>query len=113
MQELDRAYLDGIEAFAAVAELGGFGLAAEKLERDASVISRRVTQLETRLGVRLLARTTRKVAVTEAGETYLRRVQVILEDLAATNVENTKKTTEPSEQHQETAPKTNRTLWLA
>jgi DNA-binding transcriptional LysR family regulator len=113
MQELDRAYLDGIEAFAAVAELGGFGLAAEKLERDASVISRRVTQLETRLGVRLLARTTRKVAVTEAGETYLRRVQVILEELAAANVEVTEKASVPSGLLRVSAPVTFGTLWLA
>lgn len=65
-----------VEAFAAVAEHGGFAAAARVLGRDPSVISRRVEALETRLGVRLLARTTRRVTVTEAGMAYQRRVQI-------------------------------------
>lgn len=61
--------------------------AATVLRRDASLISRRVSALEARLGVRLLARTTRRVAVTEAGAAYLRRVQAILAELAAADAE--------------------------
>src|SRR5687767_13461433 len=76
-----------IEAFAAVAEQGGFAAAARALGRDASVISRRVEALEARLGVRLLARTTRQVALTEAGGAYLRRVQGVLAELAAADAE--------------------------
>jgi len=76
-----------VEAFAAVAEHGGFAAAARVLGRDPSVISRRVEALETRLGVRLLARTTRRVTVTEAGMAYQRRVQAILGELAAAEVE--------------------------
>ncbi|HUH56510.1 MAG TPA: LysR family transcriptional regulator, partial [Rhodanobacter sp.] len=83
------------EAFAAVAEHGGFAAAARVLGRDPSVISRRVDALETRLGVRLLARTTRRITVTEAGAAYHRRVQAILGELAAAEVEASDGATTP------------------
>ena len=81
------ARLEQMEAFAAVAEQGGFAAAGRMLGRDPSVISRRVDALEGRLGVRLLARTTRQVALTEAGGAYLRRVQAILAELASAEAE--------------------------
>lgn len=88
MQEFkDRGGLEQVEAFVAVAELGGFAAAASRIGRDASAISRRVNMLESHLGVRLLARTTRNVALTEAGRTYLRRVQAVLDELASANSE--------------------------
>lgn len=74
---------DDFVAFAAVAEAGSFVAASGMLERDASVISRRVSQLEKRLGVRLLVRTTRSVTLTEAGTYFLRRVRSALDELAA------------------------------
>jgi len=83
----DGARLEEIEAFAAVAEGGGFAIAAKRMGRDASVLSRRVGALEGRLGVRLLARTTRRVTLTEAGAAYLRRVQAVLAELAAADAE--------------------------
>ncbi len=113
MQELDRGGLEEIEAFVAVAELGGFAAAAKKIERDPSVISRRVGLLEARLGVRLLVRTTRRVALTEAGEAYLKRVQVILEELAAANVEVVEKAAAPQGLLRVSAPMTFGRLWLA
>ncbi|MGN6651923.1 LysR substrate-binding domain-containing protein [Trinickia sp.] len=66
-----------IAAFAAVAEQGSFTKAATALGRDATVLSRRVQSLERRLGVRLLTRTTRHVALTEAGAAFLTRSQAI------------------------------------
>ncbi|MBC7977556.1 MAG: LysR family transcriptional regulator, partial [Myxococcales bacterium] len=70
VQELsDGARLEEVEAFVAVVEAGGFAAAARRIGRDASVVSRRVASLEARLGVRLLARTTRRTAPTEAGAT--------------------------------------------
>lgn len=87
MHERSGSELQQIEAFAAVAEHGGFAAAARALGRDASVVSRRIDALEARLGVRLLARTTRRVALTEVGATYLRRVQAILGELSAADVE--------------------------
>lgn len=71
-----------LAAFAAVAETGSFTAAARKLERDASIVSRRVSQLEDQLGVRLLSRTTRRVALTEIGARYHRRIQAVLDELA-------------------------------
>lgn len=58
--------------FAEVAERGGFAAAGRQLGIPKSKLSRRVAELETRLGVRLLQRTTRKLSLTEVGERYLR-----------------------------------------
>lgn len=83
MQELlEHGGLEQLAAFVAVAEAGSFTAAARKLGRDASIVSRRVSQLEQQLGVRLLSRTTRRVVPTEVGMLYQRRVRSILDDLA-------------------------------
>jgi DNA-binding transcriptional LysR family regulator len=66
--------LDGLMAFWKVAEHRGFTAAAAELEVSPSALSQAIRQLETRLGVRLLNRTTRSVSLTEAGEAYLARV---------------------------------------
>lgn len=88
MQELlEQGGLEQLGAFIAVGESGSFTEAAKKLGRDASVISRRVSQLEQRLGVRLLSRTTRRVALTEVGAIYHRRVQALLDELASASRE--------------------------
>ncbi|MHB1199480.1 MAG: LysR family transcriptional regulator [Polaromonas sp.] len=57
--------------FAEVAERGGFAAAGRALGLPKSRLSRRVAELETRLGVRLLQRTTRKLSLTEVGKIYL------------------------------------------
>jgi len=83
MQELlERGGLELLAAFVAVADTGSFTSAAKKLGRDASIVSRRVSQLEQQLGVSLLSRTTRRVALTEVGSRYYGRVQGILEELS-------------------------------
>lgn len=81
------ARLDQIETFAAVADLGGFAAAGRALGRDASVIARRIDALEARLGVRLLTRSTRRIALTAVGEVYLRRMREVLSDLSAAEAE--------------------------
>lgn len=58
--------------FAEVVEAGGFAAAARRLGLPKSKISRRVAELEERLGVRLLHRTTRKLSLTDVGALYLR-----------------------------------------
>lgn len=58
--------------FVEVVERGGFAAAGRHLGIPKSKLSRRVAELEARLGVRLLQRTTRKLSVTEVGEVYLR-----------------------------------------
>jgi DNA-binding transcriptional LysR family regulator len=66
--------LDGLLAFVTVAKQGNFTAAAALLEVTPSAVSQTVRQLEERLGVRLLNRTTRSVSLTEAGEQFLSRV---------------------------------------
>jgi DNA-binding transcriptional LysR family regulator len=61
-------------AFMAVAREGNFTRAAAKLATSQSALSHTVRRLETRLGLRLLTRTTRRVALTEAGERLLRTI---------------------------------------
>jgi DNA-binding transcriptional LysR family regulator len=73
--------LDGLVAFWRVAEHRGFTAAAAALEVSPSALSQAIRQLETRLGVRLLNRTTRSVSLTEAGEAYLSRIGPALGDV--------------------------------
>jgi DNA-binding transcriptional LysR family regulator len=88
MQELvEQGSMEELTAFVAVGESGSFAGAATQIGRGASVISRRVSQLEQRLGVRLLSRTTRHVSLTEVGAVYFRRVQAILDELAHASTE--------------------------
>ena len=81
--------------FAEVVERGGFAAAGRHLGIPKSKLSRRVAELETRLGVRLLQRTTRKLSLTEVGEVYLRHCTAMRDaaDAAAEAVEQAQ--TEP------------------
>src|SRR3984957_14620521 len=63
-----------LRAFAAVVEQASFARAADHLGLSASALSQTIRQLETRLGVRLLNRTTRSVAPTEAGSRLYERI---------------------------------------
>lgn len=82
MHELSDQGLEEVAAFLAVLDTGGFAPAARVLNRDASVLSRRVSSLERRLGVRLLERTTRRVTPTEAGRRFADRARMALTLLA-------------------------------
>ena len=62
--------LQAMSAFVAVVDSGGFASAARKLALSPPVVTRAVAELEERLGLRLLTRTTRVVRVTEAGARY-------------------------------------------
>lgn len=85
-----KAELADLEAFAAVARSRGFRDAARHLGRSASSVSEAVRRLETHLGVRLLNRTTRSVAATEAGQRLLERLAPALAEVdAALDVLNT------------------------
>jgi DNA-binding transcriptional LysR family regulator len=74
-------------AFTAVAESLSFSKASHLIGRDPTILSRRVSQLERRLGVTLLSRTTRQVALTEIGTIYYSRVRTLLEELHDANLE--------------------------
>src|SRR3954467_9032743 len=73
--------LDDLAAFTAVGRERSFTRAAAKLGVSQSALSQTITQLEARLGVRLLTRTTRSVAPTEAGERLLRVVAPRFEEI--------------------------------
>src|SRR6201996_6331426 len=73
--------IDAMQAFVAVADLHGFAPAARKLKLSPSAVTRLVAALEERLGARLLQRTTRQVALTDAGARYLERARRILADV--------------------------------
>jgi len=73
--------------FADVVRRGSFAAVARDRDTDASSISRAIAALEGALGVRLFQRTTRRLALTEAGSAYYERVVPLLEGLAAASAE--------------------------
>ncbi len=73
--------LNQIRIFCQVAELQSFTKAAELLAIEKSTVSNKINQLEARLGVKLLQRTTRSVKLTEEGGQYLRYCQQALAEL--------------------------------
>ncbi|MBG6016656.1 LysR family transcriptional regulator [Proteus mirabilis] len=76
-----KATSEEVQVFIAVVESGSFTRAAEKLALANSAVSRTVKKLESKLGVNLLNRTTRQLSLTEEGEHYFHRMQVILQDM--------------------------------
>ncbi|WP_448205482.1 LysR family transcriptional regulator [Azospirillum sp. sgz302134] len=73
--------LDDMLAFIKVVDTKSFTAAAERLNLSKSVVSRRIAELENRLGARLLNRTTRKLSLTEVGQAYYERCTRIIADL--------------------------------
>ena len=78
--------LNDMYYFAEVVERGGFAVAGRALGIPKSRLSRRIAELESKLGVRLLQRTTRRLSLTDAGETFLRHCQAVRE--AAQNAQS-------------------------
>lgn len=76
--------LSDLHIFCAVVEQGSLVKAGERLRLSSAVISRRLINLEARLGVRLLQRTTRRQALTPEGELYYQRGRAVLDELAET-----------------------------
>ena len=82
-----------MRVFQKVIDEGGFAAAARGLDMSPAGVTRLVTDLEQHLGTRLIQRTTRKLALTNAGQAYLLRVRSILQevdDAEAAATENTK-----------------------
>ena len=80
---MDRDDLNVLSAFMAVAEERSFTKAARRVGVSQSALSHAIRGLEEEIGVRLLARTTRSVAPTEAGEELLRSLRPALSDVRA------------------------------
>ena len=73
--------LQAMKIFERVVEEGGFAAAARAMDMSPPVVTRMVAELEQHLGTRLLQRTTRKLALTDAGESSLQRVRAILHEI--------------------------------
>ncbi len=73
--------------FAHVVEKGGFAAAGRALAVPKSLLSRRVRQLEDRLGVRLIQRTSRQFVVTDVGQALYRRARAALDEMEAAEAE--------------------------
>jgi DNA-binding transcriptional LysR family regulator len=73
--------LEDIEVFVEVAGQASFSAAARRLHRSPTAVTRAVADLEARLGVRLLNRTTRAVSLTDAGQRFLGGARRVLADL--------------------------------
>jgi DNA-binding transcriptional LysR family regulator len=83
-----------LRSFAEVVDAGSFVAAADELGLSKAAVSRHVAELEARLGVRLLHRTTRKLSLTGEGEVFHARARQLLADMAEAEAEITSRSRE-------------------
>jgi DNA-binding transcriptional LysR family regulator len=93
-----------LSVFAAVVDAGSFVGAAEALDMSKPAVSRHVAELESRLGVRLLHRTTRRLSLTEEGEVFYARCREVLASLQEAESEITSRTGKAAGQLKVSAP---------
>ena len=105
--------LEAMRAFARVVTTGGYAPAARQLGLTRSAVSKAVSELERHLGARLLDRTTRRVAPTEAGRAYHERIAAILADVDETEAAVSRLHDEPKGLLKINAPMTFGTLYLS
>ncbi len=96
--------LDGIDVFVKVVQAGSFSAAAKLLGMPVTTVSGKVASLERRLGVTLLHRTTRKLNVTQVGESYFQHCVRALEEVSNAEKELFSSRTEPEGLLRLTAP---------
>jgi DNA-binding transcriptional LysR family regulator len=77
--------LEDMKVFIRIVDAGGISRAADQLGLAKSAVSRRLVDMETRLGVRLLNRTTRTSGLTEIGQNYYERAMTIVDDVVELN----------------------------
>jgi len=102
-----------IDSFVRVATAGSFSSAAKQLSMSRALVSLHVTDLEKRLGVRLLNRTTRSLTLTEAGASYLEYCQRMLAEMNEQESSITQLQKEPRGSLKVAAPKSFGTLYLS
>ena len=88
--------LNEVLVFVRVVECGSFSQAAQQLGQPRATVSRKVSQLESTLGIRLLQRSTRKLSLTEAGRQYYLRCSGALAEIADANEAVTASQQKPS-----------------
>jgi DNA-binding transcriptional LysR family regulator len=88
--------LSQMEFFVQVAELGSLTKAAEKLDISNAAASRTLLALEERLGARLVERTTRRLWLTEVGQTFYKRCSAMLAEMAEAEAEVNEATHQPT-----------------
>lgn len=93
-----------IRAFVTVAEQGSFVAASERLGLSRAMVTKLVSALEARLGVRLMHRTTRRLSLTSEGESYLGEASALLSELDALDARLSQGATRPAGRLRVTAP---------
>tara|TARA_B100001063_G_scaffold246518_1_gene286081 strand:- start:1284 stop:2219 length:936 start_codon:yes stop_codon:yes gene_type:complete len=101
MEQFD---LNEIAIFVKVVDAGSFTGAAKSLGLPKSTVSRKITQLEERLGVRLLQRTTRTLSLTDTGSAYYNQCSRIIGDVEEANIAVTEMQSKPQGLLRITAP---------
>lgn len=96
--------LELIKTFREVARRGSFSMAAQVLDVSKANVSKYVAELESRLGVRLLNRSTRTVSLTDAGQLLLERSQPLVDMIELTRLELQQRARQPSGRLRLTAP---------
>ncbi|WP_414829316.1 LysR substrate-binding domain-containing protein [Alteromonas sp. H39] len=94
----------GVAEFVAVVEAGSFTAAAGRLNISNAQVSRQVSQLEQRLGIQLLHRTTRRVRVSEAGARYYQQCRQLIDGFEASEHDLTQQQSTPRGKLRLTAP---------
>lgn len=102
-----------MSSFVAVVEAGSFVRAAEATGLSKAAVSRHVGELEQRLGVRLLRRTTRRLSLTDEGQTFFARAKEVLAAIDEVESELTSRSAEPSGSIRVSAPLSFGVLHLA
>lgn len=105
--------LVALQVFRHVAELNSFAEAGRRLGLSAPAISKNIAELEAHLGVRLINRTTRRMALTEEGRIYLQHVTQGLDALATADQVLSPTKTAPSGTLRVSAPMTVSLTWLS
>lgn len=102
--DMEQFDLNEIAIFVKVVDAGSFTGAAKSLGLPKSTVSRKITQLEERLGVRLLQRTTRTLSLTDTGSAYYNQCSRIISDVEEANIAVTEMQSKPQGLLRITAP---------